>query len=109
MRCGWPLKYFKTGETKSYVFPTSGTKGEEVIEDYGDDYKDNKSFCELIHNFVWRATESDKYATKIMDILAMKLGVYSELLDKPKTDEEVFKLMSEKSAKLMKKLKNEGN
>lgn len=92
MRLGYILKYFKNGKTESYVYPTSDEKGNEVIEDYGDDYKNNKSFCELIGNLIRRATGNEKYAWKIVKILAKKLKIDKDLRDKPLTFEEYFEL-----------------
>lgn len=79
MRCGYPLRYFSTGETKSYVFSDG-----KNITDYADDYEDNKSFCELIGNFVERATGDEKYAFKIVKILAKKMKVDNSLLSETK-------------------------
>ena len=78
MRCGYPLRYFKKGETEYYVFPGE-YKGKEYIEDYSSDYKDDKSFAELIGNFVKSATGNEEYAFKIVKVLAKKLGIENEL------------------------------
>lgn len=115
MRMGWALEYFK-GKTKSYVFvggyPTkegmkkrkAGKKLTEkdyidVVQDYGDRYKDNASFCELIRTFVSRQTGDEKYADKIMKVLAKKLRVEHKLRKKPLT----FKQHSKEMGKIMKK------
>lgn len=109
MRCGYPLKYFK-GNSKSYVFvgsfPTKECmikykKGkklkdpsdyEEYVEDYGDNYRDNASFCELIGTIVGRETNDKEYAEKIMKILAKKLRVEHKLRKKPLTTDQWFDL-----------------
>lgn len=75
MRIGHPLKYFK-GESKAYVYPSA----EGYVEDYNSDYKDNATFCELIEEFVYRATGDKKYSLRIMKILAKKLDVEKDLI-----------------------------
>lgn len=89
MRCGYPLRYFRKGETEFYVFP-SEFKGKEYIEDYDSDYKDDKSFAELIGNFVKSATGNEEYAFKIVKLLAKKLGIENELRKNPLTVDEWF-------------------
>ena len=89
MRCGYPLRYFKKGETEYYVFPGE-YKGKEYIEDYSSDYKDDKSFAELIGNFVKSATGNEEYAFKIVKVLAKKLGIEKELRKNPLTVDEWF-------------------
>ena len=87
MRYGYPLRFFR-GESKSYVFSSSEKKG--MIEDWGDKYKDDASFCELLGVFIKRATKDKAYADKLVSILAIKLGITEKLRDKPMTDEEFF-------------------
>lgn len=89
MRCGSPLRYFKTGETEYYVFPGE-YKGKEYIEDYDSDYKDDKSFAELIGNFVKSATGNEEYAFKIVKVLAKKFCIEKELRKKPLTIDKWF-------------------
>lgn len=91
MRMGYHLKYFKTGKTSSYVFPTE-YKNKNYVEDYGDKYKDNKSFIELIGTFVRNETENEEYAWKIVKILAKKLKVDKDLRKKPLTINQEIKL-----------------
>ena len=89
MRMGCPLKYFK-GESKSYVYYDVGN----FVEDYNDRYTENASFCELIGTLVSRATHNDeKYARKIMKILAKKLRVSRKLRKKPLTTEQLLKMI----------------
>ena len=97
MRYGYPLRHFK-GETKSYVFPTI-FKGKEYIEDYDDTYKDNASFIELIGRYVEEVTKDEKYARKIIEILAKKLRVEYKLRKKPLTFEQQTKLMEKRMKK----------
>ena len=77
IRPGHPLDYFK-GESHSYVFPTSYKKNQRTIkyiEDYGDEYRDNATFAELLTRFVLFETKDKKYAWKIAKVLAKKLNV----------------------------------
>jgi len=74
-RWGYPLEWFKTGESKSYVF----CHVDGFVEDYNDTYDDDKSFCELIYRIVLCETEDKKYAEKILRVLAKKLGIEDEL------------------------------
>ena len=95
MRVGYPLKYFKKGITESYVFSAQANlKGDVYIEDYGDEYKDNKSFIELIGTFVRNATQNEEYAWKIVKILAKKLKVDKDLRKKPLTINQEINLFS---------------
>lgn len=87
MRYGYPLKYFKNGASESYVYDSSSTN---AIEDYGDKYNDNRSFCELIGTFIRRATDDEKYTWKMVKILAKKLGVEDDLREKPLDSDEWF-------------------
>ena len=110
MRCGWAFKYFKEGFTKEYVFLSApGKEGEkDFIEDYNSKYEDNKSFCELIGEFVERITKDEEYAFKIVKILAKKLKCDKDLLKKPRNSDTIMDLTSksikndEKLQKMMK-------
>ena len=90
-RYGYPLHYFKTGKSESYVFLHCGYNGdsEPFMEDYKDKYNDDKSFVELIGNIIEHETTSE-YALKIVNVLSKKLGIDSELkiLYKEKGGEE---------------------
>lgn len=88
MRPGHPLKYFKSGTTDSYVYPSSIK--DVGVEDYSDSYEDNKSFCELIGNFVRRSTGDEEFAWKIVQILAEKLGIEDDLREEPATTKELL-------------------
>lgn len=74
IRMGHPLRYFK-GNSKEYVYPST----DGYVEDYYSDYNDDASFCELIEEFVDRATRDKKYSLKIMKILAKKLKIEHKL------------------------------
>ena len=74
-RYGYPLKYFKTGVSDNYVF--SHVDG--YIEDYGSDYKDDKSLVELIGDIIERETGNEDYAWKIVKVLAKKLKIDKDL------------------------------
>jgi len=116
MRLGSPLTRF-IGESKSYIFgtcnnPKLGKKSYEELhkngncefcytEDYGDSYADNPSFIELISRIVARQTD-EKYAAKLCEILATKLGCTDKLLYKDGSkcsDEEWEKRYHELSQK----------
>lgn len=99
-RYNYPLIYFD-GKSKSYVFPTS-FKGKDYIEDYGDIYKDNVSFIELIGKYVRMATDNQEYSEKIIKILAKKLRVEHKLRKKPLTDKEFFKLVDKQMVEFRK-------
>ena len=79
MKFGYPLMWFNTGETKSYVYQST----DNCTVDYDDKYEDDKSFCELVYTFVLHETEDKKYAEKILRTLAKKLGVDKELRKEP--------------------------
>ena len=81
MRWGYPLTYFKKGESSSYVYSSSIKDGK--IEDYDDAYENNESFVELIGTFIRRETGDEEYAWKIVRILAKKLGIEDNLREKP--------------------------
>jgi len=83
-RWGSPLDYFKTGESKSYVYLHGGEDNNDFIEDYDDEYKDNKSLVELLGVFIVRETGDEKYAWKMVKILAKKLGVEKDLIEEEK-------------------------
>jgi hypothetical protein len=91
MRAGSPLWYFSKGESDWYIFPT-----DDGVEDYDADYQNNKSFCELMGNIVLRESKDEKYALKIVRILARKLGCSEDLLDKRKSCEDWYKEMDKK-------------
>ena len=74
---------FMKGTSKSYVYPSFNG-----VIDYGDDYKNNESFCELMRGFVWRATEDEKYANKMLTVLATKLGISDKVNKKYRVDLE---------------------
>ena len=87
IRCAWPLRYFR-GRSTLYVY--GSTRG---IEDYDTDYSDNESFCELIGVFVREATGDEKYAEKMIRVLAKKVGIERRLLHNPRTNYQIRKLM----------------
>jgi hypothetical protein len=82
MRAPYLLEHFY-GITESYVFHDGNG-----IVDHGDNYANNPSFIELIGEFVRRETSDDKYALKIMRVLAEKLGCMNLMREHPITDEE---------------------
>jgi hypothetical protein len=95
-RWGYPLEYFKTGDSKSYVFVHCGDLENNIkdyVEDYDDEYKDNKSLIELIGRFIVHETKDEKYAWKMVKILAKKLRVEKDLREKPLNDNEFFDLV----------------
>jgi len=71
MRIGYPMKWFVT-DSSYYVFLHS----EGHMEDYNEDYGDPCSLIELIGNFILRETGDEKYATKMVRILAQRMKVY---------------------------------
>ena len=75
IRGGFKFKWFKTGVSDLYVFPHS----DGFIQDYKADYKDDRSFIELIGIIIWRETGSLEYANKMVGILAKKLGLKDDL------------------------------
>jgi hypothetical protein len=85
-RWGYPLEYFKTGNSHSYVYLhcSDEERMEDYIEDYDDKYKDNKSLVELIGIFIARETGDEKYAWKMVKVLAKKLGVEKDLIEEEK-------------------------
>jgi hypothetical protein len=83
MRVGYPLRYFM-GLTESYIWRTD----DNIVEDYGDNYKNNPSFIELIGRYVKMATKDEKYFMKIMKILATKLDCSDKMRDHELTYEE---------------------
>lgn len=97
MRCGYPLKYFRTGKTSYYIFPTD-YKEQYYIEDYDTDYSDNKSFVELMARFVEIATENKGYAFKMAKILAKKLGIEKKMRRTPLSEDEWFKKVFRRKA-----------
>ena len=68
----------------------SSSAKDDEIEDYDDTYGDNRSLIELIGTFIRRATDDEKYAWKMVQVLAKKLGVESELREKPLDSDEWF-------------------
>jgi len=101
MRWGYPLKYFKSGETKSYVYQSSIKDGK--IEDYDDKYEDNRSFCELISVFVEYETNDPEYTFKIVKILAKKLGIDGQLRKEPLSGDEYVDKVLEKNKEFVDK------
>jgi hypothetical protein len=96
MRWGYPLEYFKTGESKSYVF----CHVDNYVEDYNDKYDDNKSLIELLGTIIYAETKDQKYAWKVVKILAKKLGVEKDLRERPLGSDEWFDMvLKEKKAK----------
>lgn len=75
MRFGYKHRWFKTGKSDLYVFPHV----DGFVEDYGADYKDDRSLIELIGTIIWRETENERYANKIVKVLAKKLGLEKDL------------------------------
>ncbi len=72
IRSGQPLIFFE-GFSKAYVFLSSASGKKDYVEDYGNEYKDNATFAELLVKFVLRETNDKKYAWKIAGILEKKL------------------------------------
>lgn len=118
MRNGYPLKHFK-GLSKYYVFlgsyPTKEgykkyKKGKKLtdkdyenhIQDYDAKYEDNLSFIELIGKFIERETKDEKYALKIMTILAKKLKVKQHMRKKQISDKEYWDTMNKEMKKFKK-------
>ena len=119
MRNGYPLKYFK-GISNYYVFscayPTKEgykkyKKGKKLkypkdydsfIQDYYADYKDNLSFIELIGKIIEHETKDEKYALKIMTILAEKLKVKQYMRKKPLTFDQWWGIMNKEMKKFKK-------
>ena len=119
MRNGYPLKYFK-GMSQSYVFlcsyPTKEgykkhKKGKKLkypedydsfVQDYDDKYKDNLSFIELIGKIIEHETKDEKYALKIMTILAEKLKVKQHMRKKPLTFDQWWGLTKKETDKFKK-------
>jgi hypothetical protein len=93
MRYGYPLRYFKTGKSKSYVFVSGRKYGPDYVSDYNDEYKDNRSFCELIGKIILHETKDEDYAWKMVRVLAKKLGIQKQLRKKPLAFEEEVKLI----------------
>jgi hypothetical protein len=82
MRSPYPLEHFY-GITESYVYHNG-----DGVEDYGDDYENNPSFIELIGRFIESGTGDEKYANKIVKVLAKKLGCEHLLREHPLTRKE---------------------
>lgn len=74
---GHPLEFFK-GESKSYVFCSVGKK-KPYMEDYGDKFRDNANFADLLLYIIERETEDEKWTWKIAKILAKKLRIEDKL------------------------------
>ncbi len=84
-RSPYPLTYFKTGITKYYVYYSS----DNCVVDYGVDYKDNKSYIELLIDIIKREIPDKQYMLKMLHTLSKKLGVENEL----KSDKELLKIL----------------
>jgi len=96
-RYNHPLDWFD-GFSKSYVYHNG-----EGIVDYGDEYNDTVSLIDLIGDIIERETGDKQYATKIVRVLAKKMGVENNLRPVPLIDlpldehyETMRKLMKEK-------------
>lgn len=85
MRYGHTFRFFKTGETKYYVFLSP--KG---MIDCGEDYNDDKSTVELIGRIILHETKDIDYTWKIVQMLALRFGVSDDLRDAPLTSDEYF-------------------
>ena len=79
MRGGYPLKWFITNSSY-YVF----LHNDGYIEDYDELYNDPVSLIELIGTIIERETRDGVYATKMVRILAMRLGVFDKLREEYK-------------------------
>jgi hypothetical protein len=96
IRAGHELKWFDD-TSASYVFPSvgmncanhmmplnnfeHGTPCDCFVEDYGDKYPHAPTFIELIGKLIWRETDDEKYATKMVIILAHKMHYLECLRD----------------------------
>jgi hypothetical protein len=98
MRCGWDLKWVE-GISKDYIFPTEDDNGKVFIEDYGS--ISDEGFIELLIK-EWD-TEDKLFKYHLIKRLAERLNV--KLREKPLSDEVIFDNMSERSAKLIKELR----
>ena len=98
MRWGYPLKYFKNGVSAYYIFLSAGHEKDEkdFMEDYDEDYKDDKSLVELIGTFIERETGDPKYAWKMVQVLSKKLGIEKDLRGKPLDSDEWFDMVFKK-------------
>jgi hypothetical protein len=102
-RYGYPLKYFKTGESESYVFCHVGG----YVEDYNDNYEDNKSLIDLVGRIILCETKDEKYAWKMVKVLAKKFDVEDDLRAKPLgLDEWIDMLIFKESDNKTKYVKN---
>jgi len=105
LRYGHPLEYFRNGVSNLYVYLHCGDSEygiKDFVEDYGDDYKDDKSFIELIGRFIAHETGDEKYAWKMVTVLAKKLGVEKDLREKPLSSDEYFDMILGKTKKTRK-------
>lgn len=102
IRPAHPLRYFDD-ISKEFVFLSVGrydsglttdkSDNKDFVEDYDTTYSHLPSFIELIGNIIERETNDDKYAFKIVSILAERLNV--KMRNKKLDDDEYDKIMME--------------
>ena len=101
IRAGWDLRWVK-GISKDYVWCGQNDKtGKYYIEDYGK--ISDTGFIELLMDY-WE-TDNKLFKQHLIKRLADRLGV--KLRKKPMSDKEMFRRMSKRSNKLVKRLKKE--
>jgi hypothetical protein len=72
------LQWFKENSTE-YVFGCGEGCGEGQIEDYNSDYDHLPSLVELIGHIILNETKDFGYATKMVVVLAYRLGIKHKL------------------------------
>jgi hypothetical protein len=89
LRHGTPLSWF-LGESKAYVY-----MGERIV-DYSNDYEDLPTLIELVGTFIERECNDKEFATKIVRLLAEKLGVAGRLRERRLTDRQLIQMLLKK-------------
>lgn len=87
-RAGSPLTFF-IGYSDAYIFLSAGAEGESnFVEDYDYKYDDVLTMLDTIGNIIFSETKDEAYVVKIMEILARKYRVTSQLRGHKITFEE---------------------
>ena len=84
IRQGHPLQWFNDRSTE-YVYSC----GEGQVEDYNSGYEHLPSLIELIGHMTMWQTGDFKYATKIVVVLAYRMGIERKLRTNPHPYEEM--------------------
>lgn len=94
-RASAPLTFFR-GYSDAYIFLSSGLGDSYFVEDYGYKYDDVLTMLDTIGNIMFSETKDEMYVVKIMEILARKYKVISQLRGHRITGEEWQKEMGDK-------------